>query len=104
MARINDGEQVVIAIDSRLKGLKRVRTEFHEIGHYFLHKGLHTFHNIRLSDIDTLEFNRTPAQDWLECEANIVALIAIAPGFFGVAELAFMSLTASRIDWLRHKR
>lgn len=95
--------QRIIAIDSRLKGNKRLQVEFHELGHYFLHDG-------RKSVFSSLEGNtgkvvkrvpKTAEQEWTECEANIVACIAIAPGFFGVAELAYLGLSAAGTNWLK---
>lgn len=66
-----------IFIDSRLRGLDKLVVEFHELGHYFLHrqkKGLYR----RLEDKHC-----TSAQEWSEVEANLVALTALVPRVSG---------------------
>lgn len=64
-------ETPTIWIDSRLKGINRVRTEFHELAHYFFHDGS------ELLSLPEPEEQRTRRR--FELEANNVALDAIAP-------------------------
>jgi hypothetical protein len=93
----------VIAIDSRLRGNERLRVEFHELGHYYLH--LDNPRLPRMFDAQTHEVvggkEMTPEQEWAECEANMVACVAIAPGFIGVVELAYLSVKAANTNWLK---
>ncbi|HEX8747387.1 MAG TPA: ImmA/IrrE family metallo-endopeptidase [Pyrinomonadaceae bacterium] len=101
---IQDGCSHII-IDTQLRGIRRVQVEFHELGHYFLR---HERNKRALKQIDPdthkyVKGSRSPLQEWLELEANIVACIAIAPGLMGADELRHLALTATRINWLKHK-
>jgi Zn-dependent peptidase ImmA (M78 family) len=63
-----------ITINSRLKGDEKLRTEFHELGHYFLHDGDRAI--LKMSGSKLEAYN-----DWAELEANAVAIVALAPDF-----------------------
>jgi Zn-dependent peptidase ImmA (M78 family) len=66
---VADGIQPVIAIDRRLRGLKRLFAMFHELGHHFAHTGddapVALFHGL----VSTRE----------EAEADAIALMALIP-------------------------
>jgi Zn-dependent peptidase ImmA (M78 family) len=61
----------IIWIDSRLRGTERLRTEFHELGHYFFHDPK------ALIGIPTKQEKKMRAR--FEVEANAIALDALAP-------------------------
>jgi Zn-dependent peptidase ImmA (M78 family) len=61
-----------IWIDSRLRGIERLRTEFHELGHYFFHDG-----NSLPVMFDEKKKKKT--RERYEFEANAVARLALAP-------------------------
>jgi Zn-dependent peptidase ImmA (M78 family) len=88
-----------IFISPRQKGRERVRTQFHELGHYFLHsRQKHTF-----KTLEDEEAKLTPAQEWAEVEANVAALIATAPGFFLNYLIRRMTPGIGRHNWLESK-
>jgi Zn-dependent peptidase ImmA (M78 family) len=84
-----------IWIDSRLRGVQRVRTEFHELGHYFLHAGS----NPSLWRMPNAV--RTPDQDWCEIEAEACALLAIEPGFLLSVWIEVVYADVRALGWLR---
>jgi Zn-dependent peptidase ImmA (M78 family) len=63
-----------ITVDSGLRGAQKLLTEFHELGHYFLHDGDRAV--LRMSGSKLEAYN-----DWAEVEANAVAIVALAPDF-----------------------
>lgn len=88
-----------IYIDTKLRGRDKVRVEFHELGHYFLHS-----HRKGLLRIVGVDFDYTPEQEWVETEANAVAFVALAPGFRLKDFLQIASLSAAKHNWSRAAR
>ncbi len=90
------GGSPLIALDKRLRGIKRIQVAFHELCHYFLHVDDPAC--LRTMNAETHEANEklTPQQLWAEYEATIAASIAIAPGFFCLGGITYLSEVASR--------
>lgn len=66
-----------ITIHPRLKGSEKLYTEFHELGHYFLHDT----DDASLLSVPGSDEPLSLAQQWAETEATAAGLIATAPGF-----------------------
>jgi Zn-dependent peptidase ImmA (M78 family) len=60
-----------IWIDSTLRGVERLQVAFHELGHYFMHKGLPL---MLMSEKET-----DAVRDWYEVQADAVSIIALSP-------------------------
>lgn len=97
-----DGEPHII-ITPRLRGTEKLRVEFHELAHYFLHDGERV--SMREGEFIGSKFRNyskrlTPAQEWAEVEANTAAIVAIAPGFSLLLFLQFCTQSiASDRKW-----
>jgi Zn-dependent peptidase ImmA (M78 family) len=87
-----------IVTDSRLRGLERIRVEFHELGHYFLHSA--GFERLKRMPGDP----RTPETDWAEVEAHLVSMVALAPGFDIPEFLQFISVAEGRLSRRKGRR
>jgi Zn-dependent peptidase ImmA (M78 family) len=84
-----------IYIRASLKGSNRVRSEFHELAHHFLH-GRDRDLKVLASKFDQ---KLTDPQEWAEVEATAAACVALAPGFSLLSLIQIVTGSASRYNW-----